>query len=521
VALLKNVVGLDVGSRSVRAVELRATLRGVEAVQMCEVERDGDLPLAELLRRFVRLHGLPTEHVVCALPGDRTAFHPLAFPFAERRRLAQAVPFEVEAELPFEMDDYLVDWEVAGGDRARTLVLATLAPRAQVSELLGVLGDAGCAPRTLEAEGPVLANLAAAFDLPGTRLVADIGQRKATFCVVTDGRPVLARSSAAAGLALTRALARDRGLPVDEAERVKCEQGVFDAAGGAGPETTALLDRLVRDLALVLAAAEPRLADLAAAPVGAVSLVGGGALLDRLDAYLAERLGVETARLGLPREGEAPGLAAGGSPVTFAPAIALALRGTARARTRTNFRQDEFAVRLDLARMREDFRWTGWLAAAAAGLALLGWGTATLLESRRVDAIEREIARLYGGAFPGRPVPEGAAHALGEAVRTANERAEFLGVYRGNLSALDLLTEISRHVPADLDVVLEELTIDRQLVRMRVYAKSFEASDRLRGELAKLGPFASVHIGAIETDRKTGGKRFNVTISLGEAEEPA
>ena len=99
-------------------------------------------------------------------------------------------------------------------------------------------------------------------------------------------------------------------------------------------------------------------------------------------------------------------------------------------------------------------------------------------------------------------------------MKVAADRAEFLGVYAGNLSALDVLTEISKRVPADLDVVFEELAIDKQMIRMRVQAKSFEAADRLGQELAKFPPFAQARIGAIETDNKTGAKRFDVTISL-------
>ena len=104
-------------------------------------------------------------------------------------------------------------------------------------------------------------------------------------------------------------------------------------------------------------------------------------------------------------------------------------------------------------------------------------------------------------------------------MRQATDRAEFLGVYRGNLSALDLLTEISRRIPTSLDIVFEELSIDRQTIRMRVYAKRFQAADQLGAELAKFAPFSGTRIGAIETDRKTGGKRFNVTISLSSSED--
>jgi hypothetical protein len=107
---------------------------------------------------------------------------------------------------------------------------------------------------------------------------------------------------------------------------------------------------------------------------------------------------------------------------------------------------------------------------------------------------------------------------LRDELRAANARAEFLGVYAGNLSALDVLAEISRRVPPDLDVVFEELSIDKQVIRMRVQAKSFEAADRLGVELGRFEPFAQARLGAIETDSKTGAKRFNVTISLASEE---
>ena len=111
-------------------------------------------------------------------------------------------------------------------------------------------------------------------------------------------------------------------------------------------------------------------------------------------------------------------------------------------------------------------------------------------------------------------------HQRGDAVvqslarQTAQDRADFLGVYRGNLSALDLLVEISSRVPEELEVGLEEIAIDRQAIRMKVSAKNFQAADRLGAEFQKFDPFVRTKIGAIETDARTGGKRFSVTISL-------
>jgi type IV pilus assembly protein PilM len=509
---MKSVLGLDLGSHSLKAVEVRQALRGLEAVQLRTLPRPpGEMPLPDLLRRFVTLHRLSTEHVVAALPGDRLSSRRMSFPFRERRKLDQAVPYAVEEELPFELEDVVIDWAPIGGDRTRADLTVAIASRSEVSERLAELEAAGCPPRILEAEGLVLGNLAAIFDLPGRRLLADLGHRKTTLCLLIDGQAVAARTLPLGGRHLSEALAADRGLSLAEAERAKCEEGLFDRRGQSPPQVAKVLERLAREIVHSVGAVEEM---IGGKTLDGITLFGGTALLGGLDAYLSEHTGTPAARLGLPRPDLGEGLVAGGPPILFAPAIALALRGTAQARTRMNFRQDEFALRLDVSRFFRDFRTTAWLAAATLFVGLLSFATSTWLDARRAAALERQAQELWAELVPGAAPPANLVTGLGEQVRAASERAEFLGVYRGNLSALDLLGEVSRLVPQDLDIALEELSIDRQSIRMRVQAQSFEAADRLGAELARFEPFAGTRIGAIETDAKSGAKRFSVTISL-------
>lgn len=520
-AILSNILGLDLGSHSLKAVELRQTLRGFEAVALRILPRTAEeAPLGELLRHFIRMHRLSTEHVVCALPGDRLSSRRLSFPFRDRKKLTRAVPFAVEGDSLFDLEQVLVDWEIVGSERSRADVVATIATRSDVSQLLETLKEADCEPRTIEAEGLVLSNLSPLFDLSGTRLLVDLGHLKTTCCLVAEGRPVSARTFSVGGAALTQALARDRSLRLEEAEQAKCEAGVFGRTlSEITPEAASVLDRIAREIIRTLGSWETPIGSLDSGPVSEIVLCGGGAELDRIDEFLSENTGIRAVRLGPPMEGRGGRLVAGRSPVVFAPALALALRGTAAARTRTDFRQNEFAVRVDLGRYRRDLAWPLGLAAAALVLALTSIATATILEGRRAKQVEAQIARLYSEALPDRPVPRNALASLREEVRSASQRAEFLGVYRGNLSALDVLTEISRRIPEDLDILFEELNIDRQVVRMQVYSKSFEAADRLTSELGKFPPFSSARIGAIESDPKRGGKRFDLTISLASKED--
>lgn len=527
--MIRRVLGLDVGSYAVKAVELRQTLRGVEVgtlrafpLESAPAEAGESPTLAQQLQRFVALHRLPTDYVVAALPGDRVTSRRLAFPFRDRRRLAQAVPFELEGEMPFALEDVVVDWDVvssvgtaASATETKTEVLALAAPRTEVARQLEVLREAGLEPRTLEAEGLVLGNLAVLFPATGTRIFADLGHRKTTLTLCLDGKPLATRTLPIAGRALTQALAHESGLAWKEAERVKCEQGVERS-----PAALSVLDRLGREIVRTVASFEPILAGQPS--LEGLTLLGGTARLLRLEELLGERTGLAVARLALPRgEAGSPAnaLLAGGDPLVYAQATALALRGTLRAKTRLNFRRDEFAYRVDLQKIGRELVWTGRLAAVAALLGAIVLGTGAVLQSRQADALERNLQAQYEQAFPGQPAPANVGTAMREAVAGAHERADALGVYRGNLSALDLLTEISARVPQDLEVVFEELNIDRGVIRIRGYSKSFEGVDRLRTELSKFEPFSQIQVSEIQNDEKRGGKSFSVTISMAQKGE--
>jgi general secretion pathway protein L len=514
--MARRILGLDIGSHAVKAVEFRQTLREVEVAQLRSLPLDDPSPeLASELREFLQMHDLPTEHVVVSLAGDRVSTRRLSFPFRDRRKIAPAVPFEVEAQVPFDLDDFFVDWEIIGQQAGRTEVTATLAPRSEVALLLETIREAGINPRTVEAEGLVLANLTSIFDLEGTRLLADIGHRKTTLCLCVNGRAAAARTVPIAGLAITEALARERGIGEVEAEGIKIAEGIF---GGPGRKESraaiAVVEGLAREMVRTLGSLETATGISESPDIDEIVLMGGTARQHRLDEFLADRTSLRVSRLAFPAAEMGAALVAGGDPVVFAPAIALALRGSMRARTRMNFRQDEHARRVDLRKLGRELRWTAGLAGLALVLACASAVAHIALESRRAERVEQQTARLYQEAFPGQPAPGSVLAAMKEAVRSAQQRADTLGIYRGNLSALQVLTEISSRVPADLDVIFEELSIDRQVIQIKGHSPSFGSVDRLRAELAKYPPFSEIAVGDITSDARRGGQTFSVRISL-------
>ncbi len=514
--VMRRVLGLDLGSHSVKAVEIHQTLQGLVVAQQrtLPMGEDEGLPLDERLREFARTHSLPKDHVICALPGDRLSSRRLTFPFRDSKRLSQAVPFEVEGQVPFDLEDIFVDWERVGGDRHKTEVLATVAPRAEVAKTLRLLREADLEPRVIEAEGLVLGNLAALVPMPGTRLLLDVGHRKSTLSLSLDGRVVSTRTVHVGGLAITQALARERGCSEAEAERQKCERGIFGEGGAPdSPAALAVLDRLVRELVRTLSSLDALLGGPAVARLEEITLLGGSARLHRLDEYLSQRTGIQTARLEVPPASGGATVLAGGDPLVYSSAMALALRGTFQARTRMNFRQEELAYRRDLRAVGQEFVWTGRLAVLAAVLLVLSVGTSITLQSRRAKQLQEIVNSEYSAVFPGQAPPANVLAGMRDAVKNAHDRADFLGVYSSNLSALDILTELSSHVPADLDVVFEEVGIDPNVVRIRGYTKSFEAVERLKTVLSKVPGFSQIQVSEIQTDARRGGKSFSVTLT--------
>lgn len=522
----RSVLGLDVGSHGIKAAELKISPRSLAPGQFRVHPRvDAGSPLAEHLQRFVGMHNLPLGQVACALPVHELSTRRLEFPFSDTRRLAQAIPFEIEAETPFDLDEIFIAWNLLSGDRSHGTVAATLAKRQSVARSLATLQEAGCEPQILEAEGLVLANLAPIFGLEGTQLLIDIGHEKTTFCALLDGRPVLARSIPVAGRAMTETLAGELGLSLEDAEQRKCEGGVLGrSGGGASPGVVKIVDRIAREALRTLEAAEARQGAGPVAREAHITLLGGSARLDRIDELLSQRTGLEAARIRMPADAPHADLVEGIDPVLFAPALALALRLSGEAATQMNFRQGEYAFRQDLSQyFGREFRPTAILAGALALLLVFSAITTIALQGRRAGRSHDVAGTLYSEAFPDRgSPPEDPVRALGAELRAAQGRADFLGLYEGNRSALDLLAELSQAIPQDLEVRINEIQIERGVIRLDVDAEGYEAADRLTEVLAATPPFEGAKVsGSVKTDRRSGGVSFDVSIPLAGGDDEA
>jgi type IV pilus assembly protein PilM len=514
----RTILGLDIGSYSIKAVELRASLRAVNVVRCCELVLPGKAPAEELdsaAQLFFTRQNLSRETVISALPSDRITQRRVRLPF-RGKQVSQALRFEIEEGLPFPLDKMILCYEEAPAGTDATDALALLAPREEVKAHLEGMARLGIEPRHVENEGTVLGNLATFLGITdAARLLLDIGHRKTNVVLLSGGKPIVLRSIPIAGRHLNEALARDLRLDDEAAVEHKHENGVF-AAGTTQPLTAGigvLLDQLVREAvrSVQSVASDPQ----DPRTPREILLAGGSAALLGLPEYFEEKTGIPCRVLSVPRGVEgATGLARAAVPI-FAQATALALRGAGSTRsTRSDFRQDEFAYVPDLSGLRPQLQLTTVLFAVLLLLWPASYAARSISASSRAGALEDNIGALYSAALPGQPVPADPMKGLEDKYGEVQDLANHLGVTGLGQSPLELLREISSRIPPELEITLQDLQLERNGIKAQGCAPNFETVDRVKVELSQVPTFEDVQLADVGGQQRRGRDCKSFTLSI-------
>src|ERR1051325_5192258 len=128
-----RILALDPHGAQLLAVVVETSFRGYEIVGYFAEPRNPSMPLADQVRAFLARHPANADMVLSALPGDGAAYRILDLPFRDWRKLQQTVPFELESQVPFAIDDAIVDFQVLERTATGTRVFAALAPRARIA----------------------------------------------------------------------------------------------------------------------------------------------------------------------------------------------------------------------------------------------------------------------------------------------------------------------------------------------------------------------------------------------------
>ena len=235
----RSVVGLDIGSSAVKAVELkpagkgfRVAAFGTEPVPPDSIV-DGAIidgaAVAEAIRRVFDSKAFKTKEVAASLSGNAVIVKKISLPVMTASELDESIYWEAEQYIPFDIQDVNLDYQIldAGGgpDAKGTMdVLLVAAKKEKIADYTGVIAQAGRTPVVVDVDAFALQN---AYELnygfePGAVVVLlNAGASAININIVVNAQSVFTRDVSLGGNAYTEAVQRELNLPFESAELLK------------------------------------------------------------------------------------------------------------------------------------------------------------------------------------------------------------------------------------------------------------------------------------------------------------
>jgi type IV pilus assembly protein PilM len=296
-----SIVGLDIGTTSIRAVEATRTKdRPVvtnfgqaalpDGAVVGGVVKD-ERAVSTALRELWTGQSFTSKCVALGVTHQQVIVREVEVSNLPPKEMRQALPFQVKESLPLPADQVQMDFypleDPGSNETVRGLLIA--APKEVVLGMVRAVEAAGLFVEHVDLS--CFAALRAAAHLAGdTEAVVDIGANITTIVIHTDGVPQIVRTIARGGEEITRTMAMRLDMPASEAEQLKCRVGLIK---GEGPETADVIAEVVHPLINEIrssfnyfAAANP------SERVRRLALVGGAALLPGLADRLTDMIGV-------------------------------------------------------------------------------------------------------------------------------------------------------------------------------------------------------------------------------------
>src|ERR1043165_6257131 len=235
----RNIVGLDIGSRFVKAVQLTESSGTYKITEFGIAEVSPQVSVADVVGELFSKKAFKTKRVGTSVSGRFVFVRYISMPVMTDEELVNAAKYELGKYIPVEVDEVLHDSqkleELAAqeGQEPEMRVLLVAAKRTFIDEHVGILEGAGLQPAIVDVDSFALGN---AYELSGMinpqaiaagKLVAlvDIGASKTNINIMSDAISYFTREFYKGGDDLTDSISKKLSLEVKDAEAMKRNPG--------------------------------------------------------------------------------------------------------------------------------------------------------------------------------------------------------------------------------------------------------------------------------------------------------
>lgn len=234
-------VGLDIGSKTVKMIELSsegkgkklqaAGVLGYQGADIAKLEDDKDfLAISEVVRKLQKEAKISSKEIVLALPEDGVFTRTIKFPPLSDAEIASAVKWEAEQYIPIPINEAIFQHQILerrkDSSPPEVIVLLVAAPRSLVEKYVKIVHQARLTPLAVETDLIALVRALAPTDR--TVMILDFGARSTDLAIAKNGFLSFSRSIPTAGEAFTRAVAQTLGVERAQAEEYKRAYGLSE-----------------------------------------------------------------------------------------------------------------------------------------------------------------------------------------------------------------------------------------------------------------------------------------------------
>jgi type IV pilus assembly protein PilM len=297
----RNLVGVDIGSSSIKVCEIKEGRKGARSLLRFAHQ---PLPLQSIVDGHIMNSGAVVEglerlfhkqrrkDVALRISGHSVIIKKVTMPLMTADELREQITWEAEQHIPFEIADVELDYQVLRRREAEGQmdVLLVAAKKEEIQDLMNLAFDARLKPKVIDLDAFSVQNcFEAGYGVPEpgrTIVLLHVGASLTTINILADGNTAFTRDIANGGNAITEEIQRQLSIGQEEAEAYKTGAG-----GGIVPHE---VSRIVQQVVDSLAGEIQRSLDFYLATSGdreiaQVMLSGGAARLGALKDAVSQR----------------------------------------------------------------------------------------------------------------------------------------------------------------------------------------------------------------------------------------
>lgn len=249
----KSLVGVDVGSSSVKVAELSRKGSGFSLESLAKRTLPADtivdgaviskLPLAEAIEQIFSSEKIRNHRIATSISGHSVIVKKVSLPALSEQELADSIRWEAEQYIPFDLAEVNLDYQVleqsAGDDKLQVILVA--AKKEKIADYTSVISLSGKVPIVVDIDAFALQNVYEVNYQPESDRVVgllDIGAASTNINIVRGSEFLFTRDIAIGGGQFTEFLQEELGISHEEAEAYKLGQAVPN-------EQQATVDRVI------------------------------------------------------------------------------------------------------------------------------------------------------------------------------------------------------------------------------------------------------------------------------------